>query len=230
MRFELKMSNLKKELIPTNDGSFTIHLPEWNESYHSKHGAIQEAYHVFIQNGLDFFSDKDKISILEIGFGTGLNAFITLLESKKRNQTIRYTGVEAFPVDGEIYEKLNYPELLNTSEHKDLFIDLHRSEWGKQQEITPTFSLEKIQMKFEEITFENRFDLIYFDAFGFRVQPELWSLDIFGSMFKALKNKGILTTYACRSIITRNLKESGFQVKKVPGPIGKREMTLAFKP
>lgn len=224
------MSNLKKELLQTSDGSFTIHLPEWNESYHSKHGAIQEAYHVFIQNGLDLFSDKDQVSILEIGFGTGLNAFITLLESKNRNQKIQYTGIEAFPVTEEIYEKLNYPELLNASEHKTLFMDLHRSEWNLKHEITSTFLLEKNQMKFEEIIFENKYDLIYFDAFGFRVQPELWSLDIFGRMYKSLKNKGILTTYACRGVITKNLKESGFEVKKVAGPIGKREMTLAFKP
>ncbi len=229
MRFKSKMSKLKKELLQTSDGSLTIHLPEWNESYHSKHGAIQEAYHVFIKNGLDFFSDKNEISILEIGFGTGLNAFITLLESKKRNQKIHYTAVEAFPVTNDIYAQLNYHELLNASEHKGVFMCLHESKWNQAQEISSTLSLEKIQMKFEDITFENRFDLIYFDAFGFRVQPELWSLDIFKSMFKALKTKGILTTYACRGIITRNLKESGFEVKKVPGPIGKREMTLAFK-
>lgn len=220
------MSNLKREILQTNDGSFTIHLPEWNESYHSKHGAIQEAYHVFIKNGLDFFADKNEVSILEIGFGTGLNTFITLLESQKRNQKIHYTGIEAFPVSSEIYQKLNYHELLK---NLDLFVALHHSEWNKKQEITSDFSSEKIQMKFEEITFTNKFDLIYFDAFGFRVQPELWSLDIFQKMFKALKNEGILTTYACRGVITRNLKESGFQVKKVSGPIGKREMTLAFK-
>ncbi len=223
------MSSLKRELLQTNDGSLTIHIPEWNESYHSKHGAIQEAYHVFIKNGLDFFSDKNEVSILEIGFGTGLNAFISLLESQKRNQKICYTGIEAFPVSSEIYEKLNYHELLNTLENKDLFLNLHHSEWNKKQEIIPSFSLEKIQIKFEEITFKNQFDLIYFDAFGFRVQPELWSLDIFQRMFRSLKNEGILTTYACRGLITRNLKESGFQVKKVSGPIGKREMTLAFK-
>ncbi len=220
------MSDLKREILQTNDGSFTIHLPEWNESYHSKHGAIQEAYHVFIKNGLDFFADKNEVSILEIGFGTGLNTFITLLESQKRNQKIHYTGIEAFPVSSEIYQKLNYHELLK---NLDLFVALHHSEWNKKQEITSDFSSEKIQMKFEEITFTNKFDLIYFDAFGFRVQPELWSLDIFQKMFKALKNEGILTTYACRGVITRNLKESGFQVKKVSGPIGKREMTLAFK-
>lgn len=223
------MSNLKKELLQTSDGSFTIHLPEWNESYHSKHGAIQEAYHVFIKNGLDFFSDKNKVSILEIGFGTGLNAFITLLESQKRNQKIHYTGIEAFPVTSEIYEKLNYDELLNTTDQTNLFVNLHQCEWEKKQEIIPSFSLEKFQMKFEEITFKNKFDLIYFDAFGFRVQPELWSLDIFQRMFNALKNEGILTTYACRGTITRNLKEVGFGVKKVAGPVGKREMTIAFK-
>lgn len=223
------MSNLKQELLQTNDGSLTIHLPEWNESYHSKHGAIQEAYHVFIKNGLDFFLGRNEISILEIGFGTGLNAFITLLESEKRNQKINYTGIEGFPVSPEIYKKLNYHEYLNTLDSKDLFIALHRSEWNKKQEIISTFSLEKIQMKFEEITFKNKFDLIYFDAFGFRVQPELWSLNIFQRMFKALKNEGILTTYACRGVVTRNLKESGFEVKKNSGPIGKREMTLAFK-
>ena len=223
------MSNLKRELLQTNDGSLTIHLPEWNESYHSKHGAIQEAYHVFIKNGLDFFLGRNEISILEIGFGTGLNAFITLLESEKRNQKINYTGIEAFPVSAEIYKKLNYHEYLNTLDNKDLFIALHRSEWNKKQEIISTFSLEKIQMKFEEIMFKNKFDLIYFDAFGFRVQPELWSLNIFQRMFEALKNEGILTTYACRGVVTKNLKESGFEVKKVSGPIGKREMTLAFK-
>lgn len=223
------MSKLKRELLKTQDGSLTIHLPEWNESYHSKHGAIQEAYHVFIKNGLDFFTDKKEVSVLEIGFGTGLNAFITLLESRKRNQKINYTGVEAFPVTSEIYEKLNFHELMGVVEEQNLFLTLHRSQWEKKQEIIPVFSLEKNKLRFEEINFENQFDLIYFDAFGFRVQPELWSLDIFQKMYKALKNEGILTTYAARGIITDNLKKSGFQVKKTNGPIGKREMTIALK-
>lgn len=223
------MSKIQQELLQTGDGSLTIHLPQWNESYHSKHGALQEAYHVFIRNGLDFFTDKKEVTILEIGFGTGLNAFITLLESQNRNQKIHYVGVEAFPIESKIYEKLNYHDLLKVANQKKLFVDLHRCDWNIKQEIVPTFLLEKFQMKFQEITLENQFDLIYFDAFGFRVQPELWSLDIFRRMYKALKNKGILTTYAARGIITRNLKHCGFEVQKTSGPIGKREMTIAFK-
>lgn len=223
------MNDIKKEISITQDGSVTIHMPELNESYHSKHGAIQEAYHVFIQNGLDFFTDKNKVSILEIGFGTGLNAFITLLEAQKRNQTIHYTGVEAYPVNSDIYKKLNYPEQLNQADKDNTFLSLHQAEWQKNTAITQFFSLEKNQMKFEEITFENRFDLIYFDAFGYRVQPELWSEAIFSRMYRALKPGGILTTYACRSLISNNLKSAGFEIKKVPGPVGKREMTIAYK-
>lgn len=220
---------MDSQLISTSDGSVTIFLPEWNESYHSKHGAIQEAYHVFIKNGLDFFSDKDEISILEIGFGTGLNAFITLLESEKRKQKIKYKAVEYFPVAEDIYTKLNYPELLQAAEKQNVFSELHRAKWEQKQIFSDFFSLEKLQMKFEDIAFENRFDLIYFDAFGFRVQPELWSVDIFRRMFNALKSQGILTTYAARGIITRNMKEVGFSVKKTAGPVGKREMTIAYK-
>lgn len=223
------MSNLKKELLQTEDGSLTIHLPEWNESYHSKHGAIQEAYHVFIKNGLDFFAERKEVSILEIGFGTGLNAFITLLESQKRTQNIKYTGIEAFPVRADIYNQLNFDVLLHAEHQKKDFIALHESEWEKENHISPTFVLTKHQMKFEDITFENQFDLIYFDAFGYRVQPELWSLDIFQRMFSSLKQEGILTTYACRGLVTKNLKESGFTVQKTQGPIGKREMTIAHK-
>lgn len=223
------MSNLKKELLQTDDGSLTIHLPEWNESYHSKHGAIQEAYHVFIKNGLDFFAERKEVSILEIGFGTGLNAFITLLESQKRSQNIKYTGIEAFPVTADTYTQLNFDVLLNAKHHKKDFIKLHESGWEKENHISPTFTLTKHQMKFEDIIFESKFDLIYFDAFGYRVQPELWSLAIFQRMFKSLKKEGILTTYACRGLVTKNLKESGFTVQKTQGPIGKREMTIAHK-
>lgn len=223
------MSKPEQEILKTNDGSFTIHLPEWNESYHSKHGAIQEAYHVFIKNGLDFFSDKKEVSILEIGFGTGLNTFITLLESEKRNQKISYTAIDAFPVSEEFYNLLNYPEQLSVADRKNDFLNLHLSEWEKKHQISDVFSLQKNQLRFEEINFESDFDLIYFDAFGYRVQPELWSLDIFRKMYKALKEQGILTTYACRGLITRNLISSGFRVRKTGGPIGKREMTIAFK-
>src|SRR5690606_31213475 len=134
-----------------------------------------------------------------------------------------------YPIDTSICEKLNYPELLNSIDKQEDFLNLHQAEWQKSTRISEVFTLEKYQMKFEDIIFENRFDLIYFDAFGYRVQPELWSEAIFSSMYNALKPRGILTTYACRSVISNNLKSAGFNIKKVPGPIGKREMTIAYK-
>lgn len=220
---------MDSQLIATSDGSVTIYLPQWNESYHSKHGAIQEAYHVFIKNGLDFFSDKRELSILEIGFGTGLNALITFLESQKRKQKINYTAVEYYPISQELYSRLNYPELLQAESSQETFLEFHRCGWGKEHSFSDFFSLEKLRFRFEEIDLENRFDLIYFDAFGFRVQPELWSAEIFKKMFTALKKQGILTTYAARGVITRNMKEAGFSVRKTSGPVGKREMTIASK-
>jgi tRNA U34 5-methylaminomethyl-2-thiouridine-forming methyltransferase MnmC len=172
---------LKREILTTNDGSTTIHLPDWDESYHSKHGAIQEAYHVFIKSGLSLFEGK-SVSILEIGFGTGLNAFITYLESKKVNQTIDYVGVEAYPIQIEEALLMNYVSELNASNEKDVFDKMHQISWEEKHTISSHFSLTKRKQFFQDITDENAFDLIYFDAFGFRVQPELWSLEIFQKM------------------------------------------------
>lgn len=219
---------MKREIIQTSDGSTTIHLPEWNESYHSKHGAIQEAYHVFIQNGLHTFSNF-PISILEIGFGTGLNAFITYLESKKSNSKIDYYGVEAYPICDHEISKMNFVTALNADSENRIFQLLHNCNWEIKNEISPLFSLTKRKQFFEEINDIDKFDLIYFDAFGFRVQPELWSSVIFEKMFKALKSKGTLVTYAARGVVKRSLIEVGFKVEKLPGPPGKREMFRATK-
>ncbi|VXB72208.1 SAM-dependent methyltransferase [Flavobacterium sp. 9AF] len=220
---------MKREIIITNDGSASIHLPEWNESYHSKHGAIQEAKHVFIKNGLDLFQNEEAIAIMEIGLGTGLNAFITLLEANKRQQHIHYTGIEAYPVSLDEIEQLNYAMQLEEPEMQHLFLKMHQSQWEKPFIASDYFSITKRKQFFEEITLENQFDLIYFDAFGFRVQPELWSEIIFKKMFAALKNKGILVTYACRTSIKNAMKDSGFEVEKLPGAPGKREMLRGKK-
>jgi tRNA U34 5-methylaminomethyl-2-thiouridine-forming methyltransferase MnmC len=218
---------LKREIIQTNDGSTTIHLPEWNESYHSKHGAIQEAYHVFIKNGLSLFEDK-PISILEIGFGTGLNSFITYLESKKNNQAVDYVGVEAYPVALDEALQMNYPNEIDVAQ-KDVFQQMHECNWEQKLQLSEHFTLTKRKQFFQDIREENAFDLIYFDAFGFRVQPELWSEAIFAAMFKALKPNGILVTYACRTSIKNAMLSAGFSVKKLPGAPGKREMLRANK-
>lgn len=219
---------MKREILTTNDGSTTIHLPDWDESYHSKHGAIQEAYHVFIKSGLSLFEGK-SVSILEIGFGTGLNAFITYLESQKVNQTIDYVGVEAYPVQVEEALQMNYVSELNASNEKDVFDKMHQISWEEKHTISSNFSLIKRKQFFQDITDENAFDLIYFDAFGFRVQPELWSFEIFKKMYAALKPNGVLVTYACRSSIKKAMLECGFKVEKLPGAPGKREMLRAIK-
>ncbi len=166
---------------------------------------------------------------MEIGFGTGLNAFITYLEAKKYNQKIDYTGVEAFPVSEEDALKMNYVSELEANSSEEIFLKMHQASWNEKVILDADFALEKQNKKFQEIADENKYDLIYFDAFGFRVQPELWSLEIFQIMFKALKSKGILVTYACRSSIKNAMLESGFKVEKLNGPPGKREMLRASK-
>lgn len=218
---------MKREIIKTNDGSTTIHLTEWDESYHSKHGAIQEAYHVFIKNGLSLFEGQ-PIAILEIGFGTGLNCFITYLESKKNKQSIDYVGVEAYPVTIDEAMMMNYANEINANE-ENLFKQLHECQWEQLHTISDNFTLTKRKQFFQDIQDASAFDLIYFDAFGFRVQPELWSELIFAAMFKSLKPKGVLVTYACRTSIKNAMLSAGFSVEKLPGAPGKREMLRATK-
>jgi tRNA U34 5-methylaminomethyl-2-thiouridine-forming methyltransferase MnmC len=219
---------MKRVVVHTADGSTSIHLPDWNESYHSKHGAIQEAQHVFIKNGLDLFQDQN-LSILEIGFGTGLNAFITLLESPKRELIIQYTGVEAYPVLAEEWQHMNYVAELQADEQAPLFELMHNSAWEQEIAITPTFSLCKRQQRIQDIADQNQYDLIYFDAFGYRVQPELWSDEIFRNMYAALKPNGVLVTYAATGAVRRSMLAAGFSVEKLAGPPGKREMLRATK-
>ena len=231
---------LYRKIVPTEDGSATIFIPEWNESYHSKHGAIQEAYHVFIKNGLDLIPNKnEEISILEIGFGTGLNSLITLCESVQNDLSINYSGLEKYPVSEEEFSILNYPKSLkefnvelnfDESEINQFYNELMKAEWEKEIQINEKFSLTKIQADFLDFQYpENKFDLIYFDAFGARVQPELWSTAIFQKMYNALKPGGILVTYAARGVVKRSMMEVGFTVEKLAGPPGKREMFRAKK-
>lgn len=218
---------MKREIIQTQDGSTTIYLPEWDESYHSKHGAIQEAYHVFIKNGFSLFQGK-PIAVLEIGFGTGLNAFITCLEVALTKQAVNYVGVEAYPVTMEEAMHMNYATAI-APESESFFKQLHLAEWEKPTEITNGFTITKRQQFFQDIQDDGLYDLVYFDAFGYRVQPELWSEEVFAAMYKALKSGGVLVTYACRSVIKKAMLAAGFKVEKLPGAPGKREMLRALK-
>ena len=216
---------MKREIIITSDGSTTIHLPAWNEQYHSKHGAIQEAYHVFIKHGLEYVS-LEKIAVLEIGFGTGLNCFITYLES---NREIEYVGVEAYPIAGEEINKLNYVSELKAEDNSSVFNKIHKVSWETRHQIQENFYLTKRQQFFKDIEDVEAFNLIYFDAFGARVQPELWTEEIFEKMFKALKSGGVLVTYAAKGSVRRAMEAVGFLVERLPGPPGKREMLRAIK-
>ncbi len=228
---------MKRKIITTSDGSKTIQIEDWNEQYHSIHGAIQEANHVFIKHGLLFYFQtchrelvprSQPISILEIGFGTGLNAFLTFLKAEELLQPINYVGVEAYPVNVEEIQQLNYVELIS-EKHKAEFEKMHSVPWEEQYSISPTFTLEKQEKFFKDITDENRFNIIYFDAFGARVQPELWTEDIFSIMYKALKDKGVLVTYSAKGSVRRAMQAVGFTVERLPGPPGKREMLRARK-
>ena len=219
---------MKREIIITDDGSTTIRIPEWDENYHSTHGAIQEAKHVFIKNGLDLFQNQDAISILEIGFGTGLNAFITFLETINKEK-VNYVGVEAYPISQEEIAQMNYVSELDSEMYQEIFDKMHSCDWEKQETISENFHLTKRKQFFQDIEDKNQFDLIYFDAFGFPLQPELWSEVIFKKMYDALLPKGTLVTYACRSSIKNAMLSVGFSIEKLPGAPGKREMLRATK-
>jgi tRNA U34 5-methylaminomethyl-2-thiouridine-forming methyltransferase MnmC len=221
---------MKREFLKTGDGSITIHLPDWNEQYHSKHGAIAEANHVFIQAGLQHVistQSPSKISILEIGFGTGLNAFLTYIFSEKKSLEINYTGVEAYPVDISEIIKLNYSESL--SEDKDKFLALHHVTWEETHNISRKFVITKQKKFFDKIEDSSLYTLIYFDAFGARVQPELWTEAIFAKMYNALLPNGVLVTYSAKGSVRRAMQAVGFTVERLPGPPGKREMLRACK-
>ena len=223
---------MERKIIKTGDGSVTIHLPEWDEQYHSKHGAVQEALHVFLKTGLDFYLEqqsKSEVSILEIGFGTGLNAFLTALQAEKLQLKVNYTGVEAYPIAAAELKDLNYAEVVSEENKKEVLLKMHETGWEQEFEITPFFSLTKEQKKFQEIEKNDQFDLVYFDAFGARVQPELWTEEIFKIMYSAMKPQGVLVTYAAKGSVRRAMQAVGFLVERLPGPPGKREMLRATK-
>ena len=222
---------MKREIITTADGSKTIFIPDWDENYHSKHGALQEALHVFIEAGLKYKQqEKSDLNILEIGFGTGLNAILTAIYAAKQNLEVEHHGLEAYPVSEEEIVALDYASLDEIKDNVETYNKLHASTWNELNRITPLFSLKKIEQTLEKYApTSNTFDIIYFDAFGPRVQEEMWSLPIFEKLFNSLKANGVLVTYCAKGQVKRDLKAVGFSVESIPGPPGKREMTRAVK-
>lgn len=218
----------KLEILSTPDGSYTLLNKELGETYHSKYGAITESKHVFIEAGLSQLATQESVQLLEVGFGTGLNAWLTAKYAIEKNICVNYVGLEPFPLASE-YCKM--PELGSSiADDKTLWDWIHSFLWDLDQQLNSHFSLFKITQGIAQFTSENNFfDLVYFDAFAPNYQPEMWELSIFQKLFSMLKKGGILVTYCSKGQVRRTLQETGFMVEKLPGPPHKREMLRARK-
>lgn len=217
-------------LIVTEDGSHSLSVPELDETYHSSHGAIQESNHVFIKHGLLHWAENNPgkpIKIFEVGFGTGLNAFLTAIEADKKNIQVQYQSIELYPIDKEFVGQLNYPAQLEES--SSLFEALHQASWEESIKINETFNLFKTKGSLIDFEFSETYDLIYFDAFAPSKQPELWEYPIIEKCYNALNKNGIFVTYSAKGQLKRDLKKAGFKLETLPGPPGKFEMVRAIK-
>ncbi|WP_213279126.1 tRNA (5-methylaminomethyl-2-thiouridine)(34)-methyltransferase MnmD [Chryseobacterium indologenes] len=223
---------MKREIKTTNDGSKTLFINELNENYHSHHGALQEAEHVFIKNGLNLMNDCE-INILELGFGTGLNVLVTINEYLKtdKNHVINYFSLEKYPINESEVKDLAYFEHFDNPEFKNIYQKIHLADWEKSVEIISGFNLKKIECDFFDLKDIDlpKINLVYFDCFGARVQPDLWEKPLFELVSDKMAINGLLTTYSSKGSVRRILQELNFQVEKKQGPPGKREMINAIK-
>lgn len=216
------------KLEKTADGSYTLYIPELDEHYHSVKGALTESQHIFIEMGLNHSTALEP-NILEIGLGTGLNAFLTLITAEEKQRKVHYTGIEKFPLAEEMTRSLNYPALIGKGYVAE-FTAIHQANWGEQTSLTPYFDLYKIKGDFTHYTFKQSYDVIYFDAFAPEKQPEMWEQSLFDALYGVLNEGGILTTYCAKGVVRRMLQSAGFLVERLPGPPGgKREILRATK-
>jgi tRNA U34 5-methylaminomethyl-2-thiouridine-forming methyltransferase MnmC len=208
----------------TNDNSATLYSDIFKECYHSTAGAVTESFHVFIDAGLRALNRK-KIKVFEAGFGTGLNAFLSFQEAKKRDLIIDYTAIELYPPEKPILEKLSqtYPFLSDIS----IFQAMHQTDWNQDTKISESFSLTRILDNLLTASIGEEYDLVYFDAFSPDAQPELWTEEVFKKMFNAMSPGGLLTTYCAKGTVRRNMQKAGFVIERLPGLPPKREMLRA---
>jgi tRNA U34 5-methylaminomethyl-2-thiouridine-forming methyltransferase MnmC len=221
---------MERHIVTTADGSHSLYVPSLNEQFHSRHGAIQESMHVFIRMGLEALPpNHEKIQILEVGLGTGLNALLTALHPNPSHQKISYLALEAYPLVEAEYRALNHGAELPYPEAAKLLIELHEATWEIPVTLTNYMEITKRKGLLEEVTLAEDIDLVYFDAFAPEKQPELWTESIFEKIYCHMTSGGILVTYCAKGAVRRALKNVGFKVEKVTGPPGKREMIRAFK-
>lgn len=223
------------QLSKTDDGSHTLYNVDLDESYHSKFGAITESTHVYIKNGLhlccpvDLGKKSRTLNILEIGFGTGLNALLTLLEAEFQNIHVHYTAIEAHPLSEKIFRELNYTQVLQREDLQAAFLSLHTCSASQELDLSPRFKFIKYLTQAQDFYATQHFDVIYFDAFAPNKQPEMWSQNLLQKMHDLLNERGILVTYCAQGQFRRALKAIGFGVESKPGPLGKREITVATR-
>jgi tRNA U34 5-methylaminomethyl-2-thiouridine-forming methyltransferase MnmC len=215
----------KHKIIVSQDGSHTIYLKELNETYHSTYGARQESEYVFIERGLNHVQKSD-LQILEIGFGTGLNAWLTWLH--RGNRSIYYCALEPFPLGDDVISKLNYADKA-TDEDRGVFNRIHSLPWSKPNTLSEKFFFEKSEVRLQDYKVAN-IDLVYFDAFGPDSQPEMWTYDIFNKIFEAMNPGGVLVTYCAKGQVRRDMQSVGFVMERLEGPPGKRHMLRGVKP
>jgi tRNA U34 5-methylaminomethyl-2-thiouridine-forming methyltransferase MnmC len=222
------MDNL--EIITTSDGSHSLLNKELNETYHSHHGAIQESLHVFIKNGLDFWLNQfpaSNVNIFEVGFGTGLNALLTIQESVKYRAIFSYTSIEAFPLEKNVWSELNYA---STPDEKIKFNLLHDSDWNKPANILSNFSLLKLKSSLQDVVLRpSSHDVVYYDAFAPNKQPDMWTVPMLEKVVESMRTAGVFVTYCAKGQLKRDLKMLGLQVDTLGGPPGKKEMVRALK-
>jgi len=217
---------MNRKIFLTEDGSHSIQVTGLQETYHSKHGAIQESQHVFINNGLNTLV-QSSISVFEMGFGTGLNALLGYLLCHSKQQFLTYTSIEKYPLSGQETKQLNFPEQLD--QDRSFFDRLHKAEWDSPSWIEPDFKLTKIKGDISRLELSGEHDIVFFDAFGPDIQPNLWTTEILNKMHNILRLEGLFVTYSAKGQVRRNLQEVGFSVERLPGPPGKREMIRATK-
>jgi len=220
---------MNKELIITEDGSHTIYLPEIDEHYHSIHGAIQESLHVYIEAGL-IYSKRKVLNILEIGFGTGLNAYLTYCYALKENISVNYFTIEKFPLKESEYSILNYAKNI-FPENEPIFDRIHRADWNTPVVISPNFTLQKLRVDLLDFQFDSTppFDLVYYDAFAPDKQPEMWTDEMLQKVASKVGAGGILVTYCAKGAVRRAFTTAGFQMERISGPIGKKEILRGKK-
>jgi len=217
-------------LIVSNDGSHTLFNPVLNETYHSKHGAIQESIHVYIEYGLLAFGDLNEVNVLEVGFGTGLNALLTWNKAEELRLKVEYHTLEPFPLSSEITSQLNYPSLMQEPLAAERFKKIHECAWEEKTQLSEYFTIYKYKSTLEEKVLPlNTFNVCYFDAFAPNRQAEVWVENNFKKIFDSLFEGGILTTYCAQSAFKRTLKAVGFEVESLKGPLYKKEMTWGRK-